>query len=80
MKDGERGDVGHGEEGGAGDGKEPPGLQHTIQASGFCPPRLGGLLSPHMLLLCWPIFGSSQPSLSAIVTTLLTAIMTPFHG
>ena len=35
MKDGERGDVGHGEEGGAGDGKEPQGLQHTIQASGF---------------------------------------------
>ena len=35
MKDGERGDVGHGEEGGAGDGKEPQGLQHTIEASGF---------------------------------------------
>ena len=35
MKDGEPGDVGHGEEGGAGDGKEPQGLQHTIQASGF---------------------------------------------
>ena len=66
-RDGEHCDVGRREEGGAGDGKEPSSMQHTIQTSGFCPYMdfidLRGC-SHVMSTNFWDFFQSSQCSAS----------------